>query len=201
MWERGGVGGRTNINGSKKEKQWHQRRRNGPHRGGAVVPSLCFCFNWGKPSWGVGWPPRSGAIKAYRAFWGLARRRGWGRAGSEEPEGPWGSQSHLRGARLRPTDHGEAEAQAGPGCLGGCPRPGGGVVLPPARLQIAIAAARQRAGRCWEGGSPSAWLIRRESVGLGGAVEWEGDKSGGRGWLPERGARLKSFTAPEHKTS
>lgn len=44
---------------------------------------------------------------------------------------------------------------------------------------------------------PSARFIRKENAGpRRGAVEREGDKSGGRGWLPERGGRLKSFTAP-----
>lgn len=81
-----------------------------------------------------------------------------------------------------------------------CPRTDG-VVLPPARLQIAMAVRPMGSGEVLGGGSAYAWSIHRESVGLGGAVEREGDKSSDWGWLTERGAWVKSFTAPGHKTS
>lgn len=108
-----------------------------------------------------------------------------------QPEGS-AAAAASEGARLCPT------ALAGPGSHGG-------VVLPPARLQIAVAAGPgegERGAVRREGGRGSLPLARLQgSHGAVGALERGGDKRGGWGWLPERGARLKSFTAPGHKTS
>lgn len=105
---------------------------------------------------------------------------------------PAGERSHTPQTMVRPRPE---QDLAGWGVVPGRWRGG------PATSTATNCCPGREQGGVWKGGSPSAWSIYRESVGPGGAAERQGDKSGGRGWLLERGAWAKSFTAPGHKTS
>lgn len=154
MWEwGGGAGGRMNANAREKRKQRHQRRRTGPRRGGAVAPPLRFCFKRGKPICGAGCTPRPR---------GAGPRGRWG----SRPEGSLGSGGSPRAL---PWGLSRVPRPWGPG-------PHGGVVLPPARLQIAVAAGRESAG------PREAPLPPGRSAGATGPG-CSGARSGQRSWL------------------
>lgn len=155
-----------NINAREKRKQRQRRRRNGPRRGGAVAPPLCFWFKCGKPSWGAGCTPhpRGAGPGGHFGSW-----PGEGRRERGKPEGPAAAAAAAAsdGARLCPP------ALAGPG-------PHGGVVLPPAWLQIAVAAGPGEGERGAAGRGP---LPLGRSAGKPRGQGCSGARRGQKRWL------------------